>query len=379
MKKLSRLLLFFGIFGTILRFFGYSIIKNSCYAIDEKCTAEAMVVCERTTGRVLYSKNKDKILPMASTTKIITAIVAIESGIDLDEKRLITKDMTGVEGSSIYLKSGENLSLRELLYGLMLRSGNDSAVAIAMIVGGSVENFVVKMNEFCAGLGLQNTNLVTVNGLHDKNHYTTASDLSKITCYALNNSVFADIVSTKEIKISNELDKKNHCRLLRNKNKLLKGYEGADGVKTGYTMKAGRCFVGSATRNGMGLVCVVLNCREMFEETMRLFDKSFKEYSLELIMKKEDINNYEKNSKTQNSLKILEKDIYLPLNASEKDKIQIKIETFENARDDGQIGFVNFLMENDLIFSEKIYTIIDKSDDKDNSFKTNFKKVILAF
>lgn len=378
MRKIAILLLFFEIFVSNLRFL-YKEELNKTYAINEKCSAESMVTIERSSGRILYEKNKDKILPMASTTKIITAIVAIENCNNLDEKHLISKDMTGVEGSSIYLKAGEHLSVRELLYGLMLRSGNDSAVAIAKIVGGNIENFVKMMNEFCFKLGCINTNIVTVNGLHDSNHFTTASDLAKVTCYALSNNIFSEIVSTKEKVISSELDKKNKCRLLKNKNKLLKLLDGADGVKTGYTLKAGRCFIGSATRNGMQIVCVVLNCREMFEESTRLINKAFDEYSLVCVQNKGELNNYENNLKTQNSSIFTKNDIYLPLKQEEKDKIEFKYELFKEPLSDGQIGFEYLVLENNLIFSEKIYTIIDEKHSKNNSFKDNFNKVIRAF
>jgi len=377
-KNILLSLLIFGIFVTNLRFCEYSKAVKA-FALDEKCTAESMVVMERTSGRILYSKAKDKVLPMASTTKIITAIVAIENTKDLDEKHLVTKDMTGIEGSSIYLKAGEHLSIRELLFGLMLRSGNDSAIAIAKIVAGSVESFVKMMNELCLRLNLTNTNIVTVNGLHDDNHYTSAKDLAKVSCYALSNEVFKEIVSTKEKVISNELDKKNKCRLLKNKNRLLKILDGADGVKTGYTTKAGRCFVGSATRNGFQVVCVVLNCREMFEETERLINKAFSEYHMELVQNKGKIINSEINSKLQNSIIFVKNNTFLPLKPKEINLLKTKYEIFEKPLGDGQIGFKYFLVENDLIFSEKIYTILNEKSDVNNGFKVNFNKVIKAF
>ena len=163
------------IFVLFLQFFAINKVQNACFAMPKSdgVDAEAMVTIEAVSGRVLYEKNKDKKLPMASTTKILTAIVALENCKDLNEKHLITKDMTGVEGSSIYLKTGEHVSVMELLYGLMLRSGNDSAVAIAIIVGGTLENFVKMMNDFCSKLGLVDTHIVTVNGLHVDNHFSS--------------------------------------------------------------------------------------------------------------------------------------------------------------------------------------------------------------
>lgn len=378
MRKIFIILLIFGIFVGNLRFLKIGN-DDFCFSIDEKCSAESMVVMERNSKRILYQKSKDKILPMASTTKIITAIVAIENCDDLDKKHEITKDMTGVEGSSIYLRSGEHLSIRELLYGLMLRSGNDSAVAIAKIISGSTDEFVRQMNLLCFKLGLTNTNIVTVNGLHDKNHYTSAYDLAKITCYALSNPVFAEIVSTNEKVISNELDSKNKCRFLKNKNKLLKTLDGADGVKTGYTMKAGRCFVGSATRDGMQLVCVVLNCREMFEESSRLINKAFNEYKLTCVQNAREIKTNEIRSKMQNLYKFTKNSTFLPLKDGEIEKLKTSFKFLENIEDDGLIGFEYFVLENDLIFSEKIYTILDEKKSNNNSFKYNFNRVIRAF
>lgn len=378
MKKIFITLLILGIIITNLRFLIYDDCLN-VYAFDERCSAESMVVMERTTGRILYSKAKDKILPMASTTKINTAIVAIEHCTNLDEKHLITKEMTGIEGSSIYLKAGERLSIRELLYGLMLRSGNDAAVAIAKIVSGSVENFVKLMNEFCSKQNLTNTNIVTVNGLHDKNHYTSASDLAKISCYALMNNVFREIVSTKEKVISNDMDKKNKCRLLKNKNRLLKILDGADGVKTGYTTKAGRCFVGSVTRDEFQVVCVVLNCREMFEETERLINKALGEYRLELVQIKGKIKVDENGFKLQNSNIFVKNNTFLPLKHEELKKLETRFEFFDKPLEDGQIGFQYFLVENNLIFSEKIYTILNEKSEDKNGFRVRFEKVIKAF
>ena len=182
-------------------------------------SAEKAVVMDAATGRLLYEKSADKQSLIASTTKIMTALIVCEQCNVLDRMR-IPKEAVGIEGSSIYLRTGEYLSVRELLYGLMLRSGNESAVAIAIIISGSVEKFVELMNEFCNELGLSNTNIVTVNGLHDDNHYTTAFDLAKATSYALKNSVFAEIVKTKEKIISGEKTKEGY-RFLKNKNKLL--------------------------------------------------------------------------------------------------------------------------------------------------------------
>lgn len=370
------------LFIMILQFFCYiPINSNLTFAGNKKLTtAKSMAVIESSTGRLLYSKDEDKKLPMASTTKIITAIVAIENCKDLDEKHEIPKQAVGIEGSSIYLRKNEKLSMRELLYGLMLRSGNDAAVAIAIITAGSIENFVLMMNNLCKNLNLENTNIVTVNGLHDDNHYTTALDLAKVTAYAMKNKTFSEIVSTKEKTISDENSKYGY-RFLKNKNKLLKMVSGADGVKTGFTIKAGRCFVGSATRNNMQVICVVLNCAPMFEETAELIEKAFKEYSLYKLMNKGNIfeTTIKNARKTQKIPVILKEDIYYPLKSDEISEVKASLNLNKNLiapiSETDEIGQVEIKLKNDLIFSQKLYTM-NIEEIKGESF---FKKIIKAF
>ena len=380
MNKLKKITLFLMFFSIILQFFVYpTTFSASAKKQNELTTAKSMAVIEASTCRLLYSKDPNKKLPMASTTKILTAICAIESGKDLDEKHEIPKQATGIEGSSIYLKAGEHLSLRELLYGLMLRSGNDSAVAIAIIVSGNVEKFVELMNEKCKSIGLSDTHIVTVNGLHDDNHYTTALDLAKITANALQNSTFKEIVSTKEKMIDSELDKKYKCRYLKNKNKLLNMIDGADGVKTGYTKKAGRCFVGSATRNGMRVVCVVLNCNPMFEETASLIERAFAEYHLIKLFSKGSLFETEiENGKVKQKIPvIIPRDIYYPLTKEEIKEVKGSVELKDNLKapikQDEVIGKLDIRLENDLIFSQKLYTIKVVKQKEKNIIKKIFE------
>ena len=350
----------FIIIAIFLQFFVPTTKLNNANAVVD--LPESMVAIEVTSGRVLYSKNPDKQLPIASTTKILTAIIAIEKGGDLDKKHKIPNEAVGIEGSSIYLRDGEQLSLRELLYGLMLRSGNDAAVAIAIIVSGSIEKFVELMNDYCDKLGLTNSHFVTVNGLHDDNHFSSAYDLAKITCYALKNETFAEIAKTKEKTISNDSDKKNKIRFLKNKNKLLTTLDGADGVKTGYTKKAGKCFVGSATRDGMQIVCVVLNSKNMFDECANLINKAFEEYKMTTLLKKGEIENaLLPIKKKQNFPILLKNDINLPINEDEMQKIYMRVVIRNDLKtpitESELIGKVEIYKEKDLIFSDKIYTI----------------------
>lgn len=384
MGKLAKLILIFIIFVENLQFF--SVDCKKAVALTNKENYESMALIEAKSGRVLYSKDKDKKLPMASTTKILTSIVAIENCDDLDKKHFIPKQAVGIEGSSIYLKENEELSVRELLYGLMLRSGNDSAVAIAILISGSVDAFVELMNNYCEKLNLKNTHIVTVNGLHDDAHYSSAYDLAQITAYAMKNEVFKDLVSTKEIKINNTLGKNEKYRFLKNKNKLLKMIDGADGVKTGYTKKAGKCFVGSATRNDMQVICVVLNSRSMFDECAEIIEKAFNEYKMVRLLRLGELAkmDVEIQEKTQIIPVLIKKDIFYPLSAKELSKLTAKVELSNeniNLLDDTSdgyycIGTIDFRVENNLIFSEKIYTIVVG---RKSSVKDNFYKIVRAF
>lgn len=256
---------------------------QTAVAKNFQTTAKGCIVMERNSGRVLYEHNADEHLPMASTTKIVTALTVINNA-NLDDVVIIPRQACGIEGSSVYLREGEKLTVRQLLYGLMLRSGNDCAMALALHVGGSVENFAQMMNQTARSLGCDDCNFVNPHGLHDDNHYTSARNLAIITCKALQNDDFAQIVSTKSVKIPN--DGYDYPRVLSNKNKLLYNFDDADGVKTGYTKKAGRCFVGSATRNGMQVVVVVLNCGPMFEETSQMLNVAFANYKNVCILPK---------------------------------------------------------------------------------------------
>ena len=246
--------------------------KNSVYA-----SQSSEIVMEVSTNRVLYGNNYNQKKYMASTTKILTAITIIEN-CDLSEVVTVTNKTIGIEGSSIYLEEGEKLTVKELLYGLMLRSGNDCAETLAVHCSNSIENFAVLMNETAKRIGANDSNFVNPHGLHDDNHYTTAYDLALISCYAMKNSDFRQIVSTKSIQIP--WITREYPRVLVNKNKMLKDFEGSTGIKTGFTKKAGRCLVSSCFRNGMEIVCVVLNCPPMFERSKELLTNAFNDYEI---------------------------------------------------------------------------------------------------
>ena len=236
--------------------------------------ARSAVLIEAESGQKLLSRNPDERLPMASTTKTMTALVVLEH-CSPDEVLTVPDEAVGVEGSSLYLAYGERLTVRDLLYGLMLRSGNDCAVALAIHVGGSVEGFAELMNERARKLGLINTHFVTPNGLHDEEHYTTAFELALIGAEALKNPVFREIVTTKYYTIESS----SRTLSIKNKNTMLWDCEGSLGIKTGYTAKAGRCLLFAAERDGLTLVGVVLHCAPMFSVGPEMLDYGFENYS----------------------------------------------------------------------------------------------------
>ena len=240
-------------------------------------SARSAVILEQTTGRVLLANNAHEKLPMASTTKVMTALLALENG-NLDDVVTVGRNAYGVPGTSIYLALGEQITLRDLLYGLMLASGNDAAVAIAEHIGGSVEKFCAMMTARAQEIGCENTVFLTPHGLPREGHYTTAYDLALIAREAMTNAAFREIVSTQRASIPWE--GRSYHRILQNKNRLLSEYEGATGIKTGYTKAAGRCLVFGAQRDMLEVTGVLLNCPEWFTEAEKLMNTAFDRYEM---------------------------------------------------------------------------------------------------
>lgn len=242
---------------------------------DVESSAKAAVLIERNTGMVLLKHNDNQALPMASTTKVMTALMALERG-NMDDVVTVGRNAYGVPGTSIYLSEGERITLRDLLYGLMLASGNDAAVAIAEHIGGDVPTFCQMMTQRAAELGCESTVFINPNGLPAQGHQTTAYDLAMIAREAMTHDLFREIVSTRRASIPWE--GRSYHRILNNKNRLLSDYEGATGIKTGYTKAAGRCLVFGAKRDGLEVIGVVLNCGDWFDEATRLMDMGFARY-----------------------------------------------------------------------------------------------------
>ena len=242
-------------------------------------SAKRAYVLDAVSGRVLYEKNSQERSLIASTTKIMTALIVCEQCNVLDRMR-IPKEAVGIEGSSMYLQEGEVLTLQELLYGLMLSSGNDAAVALAIYCGGTVEGFAELMNDKARNLGLRNTHFENPNGLDSPGHYSTARDLAVLAAYAMENPIFRKTVSAKSLMMGQ--------RYLTNHNKLLWRVEGADGVKTGYTRAAGRILVSSALRNDRRLVAVTIDDPDDWNDHAALLEDGFSRYGVREILKKGD-------------------------------------------------------------------------------------------
>ena len=232
-------------------------------------SAKRAYVLDAVSGRVLYEKNPEERSLIASTTKIMTALIVCEQCNVLDRMR-IPKEAVGIEGSSMYLQEGEVLTLQELLYGLMLSSGNDAAVALAIYCGGTVEGFAELMNDKARNLGLRGTHFENPNGLDSPGHYSTARDLAVLAAYAMENPVFRKTVSTKQLMLGQ--------RSLTNHNKLLWRVEGADGVKTGYTKAAGRILVSSATRNNRRILAVTIDAPDDWNDHASLLEAGFSRF-----------------------------------------------------------------------------------------------------
>lgn len=250
MKKLISLLLTVLIVGNII------CIKVNAVESMPGVSAQHAVVVERVSGRIIAGYRENERASMASTTKIMTALLLCEN-CDLDDTAVVTKEMVSVEGSSMGLLAGDTVHYRDLLYGMMLASGNDAANSTAILIAGSVEAFAVMMNERAERIGMKNTHFVTPSGLDDDEHYSTAYDMALLACEALKNEELAKAVSSRTARL--EYGNPPYKRTLTNHNKLLAYYPYCDGVKTGFTKKSGRCLVSSASKDGAGVVVVTLN------------------------------------------------------------------------------------------------------------------------
>lgn len=353
-------------------------IPSIAYAKDIKLDCIAGIVIDQESGRVLYDKNGDKVLAMASTTKIITAIVAIEN-CNLNDLVVVSKTAAAIGGSTVGLKPGEEITMEELLYGLMLRSGNDSAIAIAEHIGGSVEKFAKLMNDKAMELGAYNTSFVTPHGLDREEHYTTAKDLAKITAYTMKNEVFAKIVATKSISsgITGEFN-----RSYSNINKFLYRLDNSDGVKTGFTGNAGKCLVASVKHPYGRYICVVLNSSDRWKDAERLAEYAKKSYSfIKLFSKEEAIKKYSVYGGNQKYITgRLKNDLFLPVLEDELDKYTIDVYApsvlFSPINENEPIGNVVVSIDEKIVAKYPVYS---DREVKRKNFIDIVKNMILQF
>lgn len=334
---------------TIVLIFIFCFTESTYATNKPDIGGESYIVIDAKSGRILSEKNSNDKEYMASTTKIMTAILAIELTDDLDAKFKVPAKCTNVEGSSIYLVPNQEVTMRELLYGVMLRSGNDASLAVAYQAGGkSIEKFVELMNEKAKELGAYNTNFVNPNGLHNDNHYTTAYDLALISQYAMQNDVFREIVSTKSYKA------KIMNSLFINKNKVVYQYSNGNGIKIGYTKKAGRCLVASAKKDDVEIIIVTLNNNNWFNDCYKMFDWAFENYKgYKLIEKNQYI------CKDNNGKFILSDSSFsCILSQDELDGIKLKykksIPHIVNGSDDVIAGYYSILLDDNIIFTGRL-------------------------
>ena len=272
------------IFAAFLCLFAIFSFSPRVYALS--VSAESAVVIEAESGDIIYEKNAHMRRGMASTTKIMTALCAIER-MDIGAPVTVPPEAAGVEGSSVYLKAGEKITLENLLYALMLGSANDAAAAIAIAVSGSIEGFAELMNAKAEELGLDDTHFENPHGLDGEAHYTTAYELAKLAAYALENETFARIVST--VKHTVPASEGAPARTLVNHNRLLREYKDIIGVKTGFTKKCGRTLVSAARRDGVTLVCVTLCDGDDWRDHRAMLDFGFELYENEVLCRAEGI------------------------------------------------------------------------------------------
>lgn len=251
----------------------FCVNVDAAYAENIEISAKSAVVISADTGEIVYSENSGEKLPMASTTKIMSALLCLESG-DLYEPFVVDSEAIKVEGSSMGLQEGDIVTKYALACGMLLPSGNDGANAAAVKIAGSIENFAEMMNDRAKKLGLKKTYFVTPSGLEGEGHGSTAEDMAILTAEALKNDLFREICSSAAMKL--EYGNPPYTRWLKNTNKLLTMYDGVYGVKTGFTDEAGRCLVSACEREGKRLICVTLNAPDDWNDHIKLYENCFK-------------------------------------------------------------------------------------------------------
>ncbi|WLR53249.1 D-alanyl-D-alanine carboxypeptidase family protein [Bacillus tianshenii] len=329
----------------LLVFAGVSIYPMEAQAAVST-SAQSSILMEQESGRVLYEKDIDTPRRIASITKIMTAVLAVESG-KLDDIVKVSKRAEGTEGSSLYLRAGDEIKLEDLVFGLMLRSGNDAAVAIAEHVGGSLEGFVHMMNEKAAEIGMTNTVFANPHGLDDaENHYSTAYDMALLTRYAMQNEDYKKIAGTKS-------HRSDGFGVWRNKNKLLTSlYEPCTGGKTGFTKRAGRTLVTTASKDGENLIAVTLRASNDWQDHETMYEWGFKTFDKKVVLKEGKLSNIDDDFYKGHAT--VKREVTYPLTKKEEESIHHEIQLIEPQENWKQIGVPNVVGKVDILADERL-------------------------
>ena len=333
-------------------FFVFLIIPININALS--ISGRSAILIDNESGRILYEKDIDTKRLIASTTKIMTCIIALENG-NLDDIVTVGDEVLTMYGTNIYIEVGEKMSLRDLLYGLMLRSGNDASVVIAKHIGGTIDDFVKMMNAKASELGMKNTVYNNSHGLDEETkNYSTAYDLALLSKYASQNPTYLEITSTKKYATSN--DTKSY--LWYNRNKLI-SYKKMTSGKTGYTPDAGKTIVSTASNGNLNLTAVSLNDGNIYTTSENLYEYGFSNYKQYLIL---DKNNFKIDSNFYKEKIYIKSSFSYPLTEIEKEniKVLVKLNKFTNLKNDDPIGTVNVYLDNNEIYSDYVYVSTEK-------------------
>lgn len=347
----------------------FFMFTNNCYASTD--TANEYILMDMTTGRILAGKNYNDPMLIASITKIMTATLAIESK-KLDKEVVVDETILKAYGSGIYIEVGEKLTLKDLLYGLMLRSGNDAALMVAEFVGGSVEEFVKKMNEKATEIGMKNTTFVNPSGLDqdDGGNYSTAYDMALLTKYAMQYDEYKEIVKTKSYTL--KTNKKTY--VWKNKNKLL-NYDYITGGKTGYTEKARRTLVSTATKNNIELIVVTIKDSDDWNTHTSLYEETFQTYTAYKFLNKNTFqvvgDNYYKGEF------YIKNDVYIPVKNTELNKMvgKIELEKKDTYKTDDKVGKYKIYLKDKLLYEEPIYIKKDPTTKNNQNIWSKIKEL----
>ncbi|MCQ2010062.1 MAG: D-alanyl-D-alanine carboxypeptidase family protein [Sporolactobacillus sp.] len=347
---LKRVLFYLFCFIFIFAFF-----PHQSKAAEPKVSAQSAVLMDQTSGRVLFKYNSNEKLPIASITKVMTAILAIESG-KMNKTFTVSQEALRTEGSSIYLKAGEKMKLKDMVYGLMLRSGNDASRAIAEAVGGSESGFVLMMNEKAHVLGMTNSHFTNPNGLENPDHYSTAYDMALLMRYAMDNAQFRKVVGTRIHRVP--ATNKEVARAWKNKNKMLRLYKYSTGGKTGFTKKARRTLISTASKNHLNLIAVTLNDGDDWQDHQGMFEWAFARYKAIQVIKKGKLNAHV-HTFYQNKLYV-QRSVTVPLTNNEKKQLKknlllIKPKKDKHWKPASPAGRLNLYVEQKKLASLPVY------------------------